>query len=480
MALLLSVGVEAKTIISQGWSAWDSEKCTVSGNVLTFHEAWSGANIWFDPVQDWNSIDKLVIKFAEETEGDFKFYVQLSDNTSSTQKTVTSNSLITAIDINTDANIKNKLNSIRQIVTQSQAANCKFVIEEIYLGTNAEYTADVTATRTAQKSFWGLGQYDLNTGWPSEAQVTAGTAQTASTYDISTKTITIGKTSLDSEWNGKGWYWGNKDFSNFDQIVIKFEEETTSNGQIVIDYATEGEGIDGIHAFDSGVTTVVANLKSTYKNNVTQIYIQAPVGATFKLKDAYSVRRKAHISTIDYATYSVDDALDFTGLDVKAYIATEVNGSAITLKQVNTVPANTGLILIGTAGEDYTIPVIASSSTVTNNHMVAVPYKTTITSATAGDNYVLSVDNSSNPIFAKVDNDLYPATVGAGKAYLHFDVVGPSRTLTFNIEDETTGISTMHNSQCIMNNEYYDLSGRRVALPTKGLYIVNGKKVIIK
>ena len=31
-----------------------------------------------------------------------------------------------------------------------------------------------------------------------------------------------------------------------------------------------------------------------------------------------------------------------------------------------------------------------------------------------------------------------------------------------------------------MHNEVYDLSGRRVVQPTKGLYIVNGKKVIIK
>ena len=31
-----------------------------------------------------------------------------------------------------------------------------------------------------------------------------------------------------------------------------------------------------------------------------------------------------------------------------------------------------------------------------------------------------------------------------------------------------------------MHNEYFDLQGRKVAQPQKGLYIVNGKKVIIK
>jgi hypothetical protein len=47
-------------------------------------------------------------------------------------------------------------------------------------------------------------------------------------------------------------------------------------------------------------------------------------------------------------------------------------------------------------------------------------------------------------------------------------------------EGETTGISSMHNSECIMHNEYFDLQGRRVAQPTKGIYIVNGKKIVVK
>jgi hypothetical protein len=43
--------------------------------------------------------------------------------------------------------------------------------------------------------------------------------------------------------------------------------------------------------------------------------------------------------------------------------------------------------------------------------------------------------------------------------------------------DETTGIKSMNNGQ-FDNGAVYDLQGRRVAQPTKGLYIVNGKKVI--
>ena len=45
-------------------------------------------------------------------------------------------------------------------------------------------------------------------------------------------------------------------------------------------------------------------------------------------------------------------------------------------------------------------------------------------------------------------------------------------------EGEVTAIETVKAEKA--NNEYYNLAGQRVANPTKGLYIVNGKKVIIK
>ena len=56
-----------------------------------------------------------------------------------------------------------------------------------------------------------------------------------------------------------------------------------------------------------------------------------------------------------------------------------------------------------------------------------------------------------------------------------------ARELMLSFEDETTGISeTMSAKQVFGEGAYFDLSGRRVAQPTKGLYIVNGKKVVIK
>lgn len=47
-------------------------------------------------------------------------------------------------------------------------------------------------------------------------------------------------------------------------------------------------------------------------------------------------------------------------------------------------------------------------------------------------------------------------------------------------ETYTVAGSNAVNSEEIKDNNYYDLSGRRVMQPTKGLFIVNGKKVVIE
>lgn len=69
-------------------------------------------------------------------------------------------------------------------------------------------------------------------------------------------------------------------------------------------------------------------------------------------------------------------------------------------------------------------------------------------------------------------------TIGANKAYLTYS--GASQARSFFGFDETTGIEMPTAEVIDADAVVYDLQGRRVAQPTKGLYIVNGKKVIIK
>lgn len=91
------------------------------------------------------------------------------------------------------------------------------------------------------------------------------------------------------------------------------------------------------------------------------------------------------------------------------------------------------------------------------------------------NSYVLS----NNKLY-KVDSDV---TVGANKAYVDISKISSSPApgvveLDFN---EPTGIETVANNQELnANSKFFNLAGQRVAQPTKGLYIVNGKKVLVK
>ena len=65
------------------------------------------------------------------------------------------------------------------------------------------------------------------------------------------------------------------------------------------------------------------------------------------------------------------------------------------------------------------------------------------------------------------------------RAYFTYTGVSSAPSITFSVDGETTGITTLNVERGTLNdNSYYNVAGQRVAQPTKGLYIVNGKKVI--
>ena len=74
-------------------------------------------------------------------------------------------------------------------------------------------------------------------------------------------------------------------------------------------------------------------------------------------------------------------------------------------------------------------------------------------------------------------------TVGANKAYVDLTAITPSlaRGNVFIDFDEPTGIKTVKGAESMSKESvFFDLQGRRVAQPVKGMYIVNGKKVMVK
>ena len=72
--------------------------------------------------------------------------------------------------------------------------------------------------------------------------------------------------------------------------------------------------------------------------------------------------------------------------------------------------------------------------------------------------------------------------VPAGKALLPASVVDGAgvRELTFDFGGETNGIRSIENGKLTIDNSVYNLNGQKVEKPSKGMYIMNGKKVIFK
>lgn len=194
------------------------------------------------------------------------------------------------------------------------------------------------------------------------------------------------------------------------------------------------------------------------------------------------------ITSAGWATYCSPYALDLehaTGL-TDAFIVTGGTGGVLAKTSVKggTVPANTGLLLKGDEGT-ATIPVVASSSTsVSGNKLVGVTTETVLDLDSNDDGtadqsvYVLMNDATNGLGFYQTTTTSF--TLGANTAYLPSNFAGAGARFFSLFDDEATSIKNLTPALSEGEGVVYNLRGQRVTQPTKGLYIVNGKKFIIK
>jgi len=194
-------------------------------------------------------------------------------------------------------------------------------------------------------------------------------------------------------------------------------------------------------------------------------------GAKYNYYGASTVTKT--ISSVGYATYCSANALDFSESGLTAYIAKKDANNKVTFQTVTTVPAKTGVLLKGEAGE-HTIKTVASSETnVEGNALIGVTEQTVVNHS--GIFVLLNGDKGVG--FYKTTAESF--TVGANTAYI--DAISGARTfIGFDFNDNTTtaieGVATVKEN----NGEIYNLQGQRVTKAQKGLYIINGKKVLVK
>lgn len=185
------------------------------------------------------------------------------------------------------------------------------------------------------------------------------------------------------------------------------------------------------------------------------------------------------------ATFSSSKHLDFAGTGVTPYYASAVTTGKVTLTSTTTTWAWEGYILKGSA-DTYTVPVTAEA----NAYYPSTNY---LKQMANGGNVAASTGSTFHYIFAKkkegdANIGFYKLTADhtleAKKAYLETDTditpTGDSARVLMVFDDgQTTSIDNIQGRK-VDEGIYYNLSGQRVQNPTKGLYVVNGKKVIIK
>ena len=176
------------------------------------------------------------------------------------------------------------------------------------------------------------------------------------------------------------------------------------------------------------------------------------------------------ISEFGWATYAPEFAVSFRS-GTNAYIIEAADESIALLTQVTNVPAGTPVLLQGAAGT-HTMDVVASSDTYVDDNCLHVSDGNAI----SGNIYVLAKPNNDGDTTYPVGFYLWNGgTLNPGQIYLQLNY---SARPFIALPGETSITSV--NKNVNENQNVYDLQGRRVAQPTKGLYIVNGKKILIK
>lgn len=183
------------------------------------------------------------------------------------------------------------------------------------------------------------------------------------------------------------------------------------------------------------------------------------------------------IKSSGYATYVSNNPLSIpSGI---AYYATDNGTGSATACELTNPGSSTAMLIKGAANTIYHFATASTGTDYTSTNAFK---------AGSGENLASTTTDGGNTYYNYILNngDFYAAAnncVASNKAYLQLSkqagTGAGARVLIFPGDDDTQGISAIPAAQAT-DGGYYNLSGQRVNAPSKGLYIKNGKKTIVK
>ena len=194
----------------------------------------------------------------------------------------------------------------------------------------------------------------------------------------------------------------------------------------------------------------------------------------------YKLTEAVTVTTAGLATYVSTSALDYSNVEgLKAYKA-KVSGNDVALTRVGQVPAGEGVLLRATntltENTTFDIPVASTVTSWSDNDFIPGTGESVATQNGSNYNYILNKVNGVVGFYKAAGN-----TVATNRAYLSTTATPGARGMVMTFDDDATSIVCLEDEALNHSQEtvVYDLQGRRVNGDVKkGLYIVNGKKVI--
>ena len=214
------------------------------------------------------------------------------------------------------------------------------------------------------------------------------------------------------------------------------------------------------------------NTAKTYHNtswNIANFTAATTYTRVFEAAQSYTVCLPMAVNTSDVANGTFYELASYSENTLHF---NEVSGTTTAYKPYLFVTSAAGIVLSGDitaySSQDLTTSVSGASMIGTIGSQTLVSGTNTYYGYRASDGVFVQIGSTTG------------AHIGAYRAYIQ--IPGSVGVKAFNVVlDDATGIETVNGEGLRENgSEAYDLQGRRVLQPRKGLYIVNGKKVIIK
>ena len=193
--------------------------------------------------------------------------------------------------------------------------------------------------------------------------------------------------------------------------------------------------------------------------------------------DYIIIRQKAttvSVSDAGFATYATKYNVEVPNDENVKVMTVKVNddNSTITLNDVaagTVIPAKTGILVKADQGDHNFVVTSKEGAKLENNNLVAATADVT----SDGAKFFALTKIGDKVGFALVEKDV---VIPAGKAYL--EVPAATAAKFFGLDGEATGINSVKTAKA--DGAYYTLEGVKTTKPVKGLYIHNGKKIVVK